>query len=130
MLFANRNPSSALFTIMSLKLSILYTYLLRLLAGATELRLSAKGVSPNGAQYYDNATDLVTSENLETPFPFYFPDDRDLNNLFPMPNCHGLILEEATVDDLQNAMNKGLLTSTKIALCYLQRIYQTNDYTK
>ncbi len=115
---------------MSLKLSIFSTCLLRLLAGAAELRLSAKGVSTNGAQYYDNATDIVTSENLETPFPFYFPDDRDLDNLFPMPDCNGLILEEATVDYLQNAMNKGQLTSTKIALCYLQRIYQTNGYTK
>ena len=115
---------------MSLKLSILYTCLLRLLAGAAEPRLSAKGVSPNGAQYYDNATDLVASENLETPFPFYFPDDRAPDNLFPMPDCNGFILEEATVDYLQNAMNKGQLTSTKIALCYLQRIYQTNGYTK
>ncbi|CAD6589866.1 MAG: hypothetical protein ASARMPRED_004296 [Alectoria sarmentosa] len=52
-----------------------------------------------------------------------------MENLFPMLDCHGVVLEEATVDQLQDAMNMGQLTSTTIALCYLQRIYQTDEYT-
>ena len=84
----------------------------------------------NGTQYSGNSTDIIASENLESPFPYEFPDYRDLGNLFPMPDCHGVVLEEATVDVLQNAMKKGQLTSTKIALCYLQRIYQTDEYIK
>lgn len=114
---------------MSQRLSVLWVYLLRLLADTSGLRAFATEVS-HGEVSYGNASDLISSENLESPFPYYFPDDRDADNLFPMPDCNGLVLEEATVDFLQNAMMKGQLTSTKIALCYLQRIYQTNGYTK
>lgn len=115
---------------MSLILTILCACLLHLVAGAPKTPRYAREASPNGGQYYGNATDLITLQDLETPFPYDFPDRGNLDNLFPMPNCNGLVLEEATVDDMQNAMNKGHLTSTKIALCYLQRIYQTNGYTK
>ena len=50
--------------------------------------------------------------------------------LFPMPDCNGVALEEATVDALQDAMNKGHLTSTMLAMCYMQRVHQTNGYIK
>ncbi|KAF6239883.1 hypothetical protein HO173_002430 [Letharia columbiana] len=113
---------------MSRMLSILYLYVLGLLAGTSELRAFATEVS-HGAQYYGNETNLVLSEDLNSPFPYDFPNYKHLDNLFPMPACNGLVLEEATVDYLQNAMKEGQLTSTMIALCYLQRIYQTNEYT-
>ncbi|KAF6225453.1 hypothetical protein HO133_009453 [Letharia lupina] len=113
---------------MSRRLSILYPYVLGLLAGTSELRAFATEVS-HGAQYYGNETNLVSSEDLNSPFPYDFPNYKHLDNLFPMPACNGLVLEEATVDYLQNAMKEGQLTSTMIALCYLQRIYQTNEYT-
>ena len=109
---------------------VLWVYLLRLLANGTRNRAFATAVGHDALQYSANATDLVHAENLESPLPYYFPDQRDLVNLFPMPDCHGVTLEEATVDQLQAAMNKGQLTSAKIALCYLQRIYQTDDYSK
>ena len=114
---------------MSLKLSTLIC-LLRILAAAPEPRAFAAPISHSGAQYYANATDIVSSEILESPFPYNFPDQRDDGNLFPIPDCNGLVLEEATVDYLQEAMKKGQLTSRDIALCYIQRIHQTNDYTK
>lgn len=114
---------------MSRRLSILYLYVLGLLAGTSELRAFATEVS-HGAQYYGNDTNLVPSEDLSSPFPYDFPNYKHLDNLFPMPDCNGLVLEEATVDYLQNAMKKGKLTSTMVALCYFQRIYQTNEYTK
>ena len=103
-------------------------YILQFFAVHSSLRAYATAVS-HGAQY-SNASDLILSETLESPFPYDFPDERDPNNLFPMPECDGLVLEEATVDFLQNAMETGRLTSTNIAQCYLQRVYQTNSYTK
>ena len=90
----------------------------------------ATDVSYGTTQYSSNATNLVSSEDLESPFPYYFPNQINTDNLFPMPRCNGVILEEATVDQLQDAMSKGHLTSTKIAKCYMQRIQQTNQYIK
>ena len=115
---------------MSLTLTILCVCLLHLVVGAPKTPIHAREASRNGGQYYGNATDLITLQDLETPFPYDFPDHGVLDNLFPMPSCNDLVLEEATVDYLRDAMNKGRLTSTRIALCYLQRIYQTNGYAK
>lgn len=115
---------------MSQRLPTLWIYLLHLLATVARIDVFATEVSHGVRQYSANATDLVSSENLESAFPYYFPKLTDLENLFPMLDCHGVVLEEATVDQLQEAMNAGQLTSTKIALCYLQRIYQTDEYTK
>ena len=115
---------------MAPKLSIIGVCLLPLLTLFTRHHAFATPVSHGATQYSSNATDLVSSEDLESPFPYYFPNQINTDNLFPMPRCHGVILEEATVDQLQDAMSKGRLTSTKIAMCYLQRIQQTNPYIK
>ncbi|MCJ1460251.1 hypothetical protein MMC28_010630 [Mycoblastus sanguinarius] len=72
--------------------------------------------------------ELVTSETLDSPFPYQFPVLTDSADLFPMPDCNGVILEETTIDHLQDSMKEGRLTSLQIALCYLQRIYQTDEY--
>ena len=73
----------------------------------------------------------VTAETLSTPFPYYFPIlGQNAADLFPMPDCNGFVLEEATIDQLQDVMGKGQLTSLQIALCYLQRIQQTDEYIK
>jgi amidase len=47
-----------------------------------------------------------------------------------MPKCRGATLEEATIDQLQDYMARGLLSSVQIALCYLERYWQTNGYIK
>lgn len=107
---------------------ILWLCLFRLLATTTRYCAFATVVSYNVPRYSINASDLVSSQDLESPLPYYFPDEKSVEDLFPMPDCNGIALEEATIDSLQEAMNKGHLTSTKIALCYLQRIYQTNGY--
>ena len=93
-------------------------------------RAFATDVSDGATQYSSNATDLVSLEDLESPFPYYFPNQINTDNLFPMPRCNGMILEEATITQLQDAMSKGHLTSTKLAKCYVQRIQQTNQYIK
>ena len=114
---------------MTQALLIFWICLLRLLS-ATKHGAFATAVSYTAPLYPINASLLVSSQNLESPFPYQFPDLRHADDLFPMPECNGVTLEEATVDRLQVAMNKGQLTSVKIALCYLQRIYQTDDYAK
>lgn len=72
--------------------------------------------------------DLAVAQVLQAPFPFEFPNKQNGTDLFPMPKCNGVTLEEATIDQLQEAMNTGLLTASQIVLCYMQRIYQTDMY--
>ena len=72
--------------------------------------------------------DLAAVQVLGTPFPYEFPNEENQLDLFPMPKCMGITLEEATIDQLQDAMNTGLLTTSQIVLCYMQRIYQTDMY--
>ena len=81
-----------------------------------------------------NATHLVESQDLSSPFPYEFPFLGNASELdaarFPMPQCNGVTLEEATIDQLQDSMSSGQLTSVQIVMCYLQRIYQVDPYIK
>lgn len=81
---------------------------------------------------YNNAniSDLAASELLNAPFPYYFPNQNDTANLFAMPSCNGIKLEEATIDQLQEYMSQGRLTSVQLVMCYMQREYQTREYIK
>lgn len=81
-------------------------------------------------QYEQSVLSDNTSETLSAPFPYDFPnqDDSNTSGLFPMPRCHGITIEEATIDQLQQHLSNGNLTSQQLAVCYLQRIWQTNDY--
>lgn len=69
---------------------------------------------------------------MENSYPYEFPVLQDGSNAnggqFPMSLCHGFKLEEATIDQLQKAMSNGTLTSTKVMMCYLKRMYQTDSY--
>lgn len=49
---------------------------------------------------------------------------------FPMPSCQGITVEEATIDQLQDYISHGKLTSLQILDCYLARVSQTNSYCK
>jgi len=81
-----------------------------------------------------NASQVVEAQILELPYPYEFPilETGPLadSGQFPMPLCHGLTLEEATIDQLQEELSKGKLTSVKLAQCYIQRIYQTDSYIR
>lgn len=48
--------------------------------------------------------------------------------LFPMRLCGSFYLEEATIDQMQDAMSNGTLTSQQLVMCYITRTYQTNSY--
>ena len=76
-------------------------------------------------------TSLAASQILSNPFPYEFPKlGTPGEALFPMEKCHGITLEEATIDQLQDYMSHGKLTSLQLAMCYMQRIGQTDGYIK
>jgi len=81
-----------------------------------------------------NATQLVERQILESSYPFEFPilENGTLadSGQFPMPMCRGFTLEEATIDQMQDALNHGNLTSAQLAMCYLKRVYQTDSYIR
>jgi hypothetical protein len=52
------------------------------------------------------------------------------SSLFPMRPCHGIQLEEATIDDLQEYLSSEKLTTVQLLHCYLDRIFQTDSYLK
>ncbi|PPJ56972.1 hypothetical protein CBER1_00492 [Cercospora berteroae] len=59
-----------------------------------------------------------------------FPDQNAANSgtLFPMPLCHGHHIEEAAIDQIQSYLTQRTLTSQQLAFCYMQRMWQTDDY--
>lgn len=73
---------------------------------------------------------ILGVDPLQDPYPYYFPliHNADTPNLFPMPPCHGVKLDEATVDQLQGYLSDGLLTSARLLQCYLRRIRQVDEY--
>lgn len=54
----------------------------------------------------------------------------DSASFLPMASCGNFKLEEATIDEMQTAMEAGTLTAVQLATCYLIRMYQTDDYIK
>ena len=50
--------------------------------------------------------------------------------LFPVLPCGKFNLEEATIDEMQAAMNNGTLTSVQLVGCYVLRTFQTDPYIK
>jgi amidase len=87
-----------------------------------------------GPKPFFNASQIIETQELESPYPYEFPvlQNGSLadSGQFPMPLCHGFKLEEATIDQLQQALSNGTLTSVKLAMCYLKRIYQTDGYIR
>jgi amidase len=57
-------------------------------------------------------------------------EDAGTDKLFPMGNCFGFKLEEATIDEMQKAMQAGNLTSVQLVTCYMTRTFQTQQYIK
>lgn len=92
------------------------------------LLLLSSGVMA-AVQYNDSM--LASTQVVDQPFPFLYPNfDASPQSRFPMPLCKSVTLEEATIDQLQAAMNQGSLTAVDIVNCYLDRIEQTNGYIK
>lgn len=76
------------------------------------------------------AGNLTSSVSLLLDSIFPLQQNAGTTGLFPMPQCHGFTLEEATIDQMQRALSWGQLSSQQLVTCYLQRIYQTDQYIK
>lgn len=77
------------------------------------------------------ATELADSQLLNDPFPYFFPrENASPAELFAMPKCHGVVIEQASIDELQGFLASGKLTSEQLVGCYMQRQYQTGEYIK
>lgn len=74
---------------------------------------------------------LVASQIVTDPYAYDFPRlGASGASLFPMRSCHGFKLEEASVDEMQQRMSNGSLSSVQLLECYLDRIHQTQPYLK
>ncbi|KAF7511729.1 hypothetical protein GJ744_003460 [Endocarpon pusillum] len=78
---------------------------------------------PLGSVWDTWAQSIGTTTSL-----FPLQENADTPALFPMPPCGHFNLEEATIDQMQQAISNGTLTSQQLALCYMQRTYQTQEY--
>jgi hypothetical protein len=85
------------------------------------------GAAAVQAQNEFGAEDLA---GLVTPPLIPLLKNAGTTNLFPMSDCFGFKLEEASIDDIQKALAKGQLTSVQLVLCSTVRAHQTQQYTK
>ena len=88
-------------------------------------------VSLGSGDHYNTsgATSLADSQTLYHPFPYHFPRrNASTAELFAMPPCNGVKIEDATIDELQSYMADGKLTSKQLVTCYIDRNFQTADY--
>lgn len=73
---------------------------------------------------------LGPRQTLDQPTGFDVPMQGTAasTGLFPIPQCHDITIEEATIDQLQQHMTEGRLTAQQLAVCYMQRMWQTNQF--
>lgn len=80
-----------------------------------------------------NAHDARASSVTRHYSPLLTPLQRNAGTpeLFPMPPCKGgFLLHEATIDQMQEAMNNDSLTAVDLVKCYRARTLQTQPYIK
>ncbi|KAF9890131.1 hypothetical protein FE257_006292 [Aspergillus nanangensis] len=81
-----------------------------------------------------NPDPLVEAQTILTPTICDFPSlEVEANNgsqLFPMPPCRGVNLEEASIDEIQHYLSAGAFTSVDLVDCYRNRIFQTQEYLR
>jgi hypothetical protein len=53
---------------------------------------------------------------------------QSIDDPFPMPLCYGYVIEEASINTIQQYISNGNLTSVQLTKCLLQRIAQLNLY--
>ncbi|KAI0744142.1 amidase signature domain-containing protein [Daedaleopsis nitida] len=111
-------------------------HLLQGLVYAAALAAATRPLSPTVSLPFamENSSQLVEYQILHHPLPVYFLAEPSGANhsskIFPVPTCHGFVLEDATIDALQDAFRNGTLTTVDLVLCYLQRIQQTDEYLR
>jgi hypothetical protein len=91
--------------------------------------LHARNSPPDDGSFNSSTIDI---QILQDPLPYFFPPQSavDTPELFPMETCNGVVIEEATIDDLQNALSSGAFTALELAECYLKRREQVDGFVK
>lgn len=98
-----------------------------------------RGTLPNNDALSQAASSTIvatsspaSSQVLASPFPYVFPEQKYIgtNQLFPMPLCNGIPLEEASIDEIRLALTIRKLNVTTLAGCYIDRINQVDRYVK
>lgn len=84
---------------------------------------SAHGVHIDVRSALEGAIETQQLNSTEYNFP-----QTESEELFPMPLCNGITLEEATIDQLQDYMEKGKLTAVDMVNCYMARYVQINSF--
>ena len=74
---------------------------------------------------------IADAQTLQNPFPYFFPDQNaPPAHLFAMPPCHGVKIEDASIDALHSLLAAGTLSSVDLVTCYIERARQTGQYLK
>lgn len=108
---------------------MLLSYLMRLALCLTSIAIILPTLAER-PKVHDEPV-LASSQLLRNPCPYDLPDQRQpADELFPMKQCQGLKLKEATIDQLQQWMSSGKLTTKQLVTCYIQRITQTDRYVR
>lgn len=101
---------------------------------AIGIAFTFNAIGSSAYRHLYNTTQILETQTLSSPYPYEFPVLQNGSNAdvgqFPMPKCNGFTLEEATIDQMQEALSKGTLTSVQIVMCYLQRIFQVDEYIR
>lgn len=81
------------------------------------------------AAYVNQRDALADSINLQelNATEYNFPQTQSAE-IFPMAQCKGITLEEATIDQLQDYMLKGQISAVDLAMCYMARYVQLNGF--
>ena len=73
----------------------------------------------------------MDAQTLQDPFPYFFPEQNVAPaQLFAMPLCQGVKIEDASIDELQGLLADGTLSSVDLVNCYTERSRQTGQYIK
>ncbi|CEP59988.1 uncharacterized protein LALA0_S01e00474g [Lachancea lanzarotensis] len=96
---------------------------LLLVACASSLT-AASPISALWRRFTEDSPSEVQAVNATT---FTYPQT-ETAELFPMETCQGITLEGATIDQLQDYLGKGVLTSQDIVRCYFNRYLQVDGY--
>ncbi|KAF2136430.1 uncharacterized protein K452DRAFT_302761 [Aplosporella prunicola CBS 121167] len=73
---------------------------------------------------------LVESQLLRDSAYFFASVNESVEDVLPMQLCANFTLEEATIDEMQTVMSNGSMTAVDFTLCFLERIFQTDEYVR
>jgi amidase len=72
---------------------------------------------------------ILDNLSPQEPYSYSSPQDAaNISELFCMPKCGSIVLEEATIDQLAGYMSTGRLTSIQILECYMERFHQVDEF--